>query len=414
MEDVRHAGDAPYVVVGAGQAGLQVCDSLRRAGYAGPLVLVGDEPELPYQRPPLSKKYLTGDVEDARLLFRPANFFEKNAIETRLGVRVTVLDRERRALSLEDGTALPYARLALTTGTRVRPLPVPGAELDGVVYVRSLADGRTLRERLARAERLVVVGGGFIGLEVAAIGRTLGKRVVVVEALERLMARAVSPRVSDYYAALHREHGVDVRLGTGVAAVHAAGAALEVETSDGQHLSADLVVAGIGVVPNVELAQAAGLECRNGIVVDVHARTSDPDIVAAGDCTMHFNGFLEREFRLESVQNAVDQAKVAALTLCGQDASYRQVPWFWSDQYDQKLQMAGIGMPHDEAVVRGEIGRDGFSVFYFRDGTLVGADSVNRPAEHMACRKLLDAGVRLTPAQAGDAGFDLMLAARAG
>lgn len=405
---------APCVVVGAGQAGLQLCDSLRRAGYDGPLVLVGDEPELPYQRPPLSKKYLSGEVEDARLLFRPATFFEKQHVETRLGVRVTGIDREAHRLTLDDGSTLAYAKLALTTGTRVRPLPVPGAELDGVVYVRTLADGRDLRARLGQAARIVVVGGGFIGLEVAAMARGLEKEVVVVEALERLMARAVSPLVSEYYATMHRGHGVDVRLGEGVAAVHAANGGLEVETGTGERLAADVVVAGIGVVPNVELAEAAGLDCRNGIVVDVHARTNDPDIVAAGDCTMHENGFLGRELRLESVQNAVDQAKVAALTMTGQDATYRQVPWFWSDQYDQKLQMAGIGMPHDEAVVRGAIGPDGFSVFYFRDGALAGADSVNRPAEHMACRRLLDAGVAITPAQAADTGFDLMQAARGG
>ena len=403
---------APIVVVGAGQAGQQLCDSLRRGGYEGRLVLVGDEPVLPYQRPPLSKKFLTGALEAERLLLRPASFYEKANVEVRLARRVTAIDRAARTLTLDDGEVLAWSGLALTTGTRIRPLSVPGAAEADVHYVRSLADGEALKTRLATAERLAVIGGGFIGLEVAAIARELGKQVVVIEAAERLMARAVAPLVSAFYAELHRAHGVEVLLGTGIEAIRGADGRHVVVTTDGRELAVDLIVAGIGVVPNSELAEVAGLACHNGIVVDVHARTSDPAIVAAGDCTWHMNGFLERDIRLESVQNAVDQAKTAAASLLGRDEPYRQVPWFWSDQYDVKLQIAGIGMPHDEAVLRGDPASRQFSVYYFRAGALVGVDSMNRPAEHMAARKLLGQGIALSPAQAADPAVDLMQIAR--
>lgn len=403
---------APIVVVGAGQAGQQLCDSLRRGGYEGRLVLVGDEPVLPYQRPPLSKKFLTGALEAERLLLRPASFYEKASVELRLARRVTTIDRAARTLTLNDGEVLAWSGLALTTGTRIRPLSVPGAAEADVHYVRSLADGEALKARLATAERLAVIGGGFIGLEVAAIARELGKQVVVIEAAERLMARAVAPRVSAFYAELHRAHGVEVLLGTGIEAIRGADGRHVVLTTDGREHAVDLIVAGIGVVPNSELAEAAGLACHNGIVVDVHARTSDSAIVAAGDCTWHMNGFLERDIRLESVQNAVDQAKTAAASLLGRDEPYRQVPWFWSDQYDVKLQIAGIGMPHDEAVLRGDPASRQFSVYYFRAGALVGVDSMNRPAEHMAARKLLGQGIALSPAQAADPAVDLMQIAR--
>ncbi|MEQ8662058.1 MAG: NAD(P)/FAD-dependent oxidoreductase, partial [Gammaproteobacteria bacterium] len=253
---------APYIVVGGGQAGLQVCDSLRKLGYAGELLLVAAEPVLPYQRPPLSKKYLGGELAAERLLFRPAAHYEKLAVDVRLAVTVTAIDRARREIECSDGTRLAYARLALATGTRVRQLQCPGAELDAVLYVRTLADSDALRARLTDAARVVVIGGGFIGLEVAAMARQLGKGVVVLEALDRLMARAVSPAVSDFYATLHGGHGVDVRLKTGVAAIETAAHGVSVVTSDGERLPADVVVAGIGVVANEEVAAAAGLECR--------------------------------------------------------------------------------------------------------------------------------------------------------
>ncbi|MEX2481013.1 MAG: FAD-dependent oxidoreductase [Gammaproteobacteria bacterium] len=405
---------APFVVIGAGQAGLQVCDSLRKLGYTGKLILIGDESHPPYQRPPLSKKFLSGDVEADRLLFRPASYYDKLDIELRLGQSVRRIDRSANELECEDGSRLPYAKLALTTGARVRLLPCPGAEQPNVHYVRDLDDSEQLRSALAAGHRLAVIGGGFIGLEVAAMARGLGKEVVLLEALDRLMARAVSPEVSAYFANLHRAHGVDLRLGCSVREIVPGDGGLQLRGDSGTLAEADLLVVGIGVVPNTELAAEAGLECRGGIVVDIHAATSDPDIVAAGDCTMHFNGYLGREVRLESVQNAVDQARTAAATMVGQAERYIQVPWFWSDQYNVKLQMAGIGMPFDVSVTRGHQADDAFSLFYFRAGKLVGADSINRPIDHMACRKLLAQGTMLTPEEAASEDADLMQLARAG
>ena len=404
------ASAAPIIVIGAGQAGLQICESLRRGGYGGRLLLIGDEPEPPYQRPPLSKAFLLGETERARLAFRPADFYAKQAIELRLAAQVTAIHRATREVELATGERLAYAKLALATGTRVRRVHCPGAEQAPLHYLRDVADAERLRRDLEAARTVVVIGGGFIGLEVAAIARKRGAEVVVLEALERLMARAVAPPVSEFYAALHRSQGVAVELGVGVASFDCGAQGCAVVTTGGQRYVADVVVVGIGVVPNSELAEHAGLACRNGIVVDVAARTSDPDIVAAGDCTQHMNGFLAREIRLESVQNAADQAKVAAATLLGQDAAYHQVPWFWSDQYDVKLQIAGIGMPYDACVVRGERTSRAFSVLYFRAGRLVGADSINRPAEHMAVRKLLARGASLDAAAA--ATIDLVQLAR--
>ena len=404
---------APIVVIGAGQAGQQICESLRRGGYTGRLVLLGDETVLPYQRPPLSKKFLTGALEAERLWLRPASYYEKNAVELRLGVHVEALDRATQTLRLADGETLQYASLAFATGTRVRPVNAPGAEHADIHYVRTLADGQRLAARLHQMQSLAVIGGGFIGLEVAAIARALGKQVVLIEALERLMASAVAPQVSDFYAELHRAHGVEVLLATGVSAIEREGNGYSLLTNDGGRRTVDLIVAGIGVVPNSELATSAGLACRNGgILVDEYARSSDPNIVAAGDCTWHMNGFLQHEIRLESVQNAVDQAKTAAASLLGQSTPYCQVPWFWSDQYDVKLQIAGIGMPHEVAVSRGDPDAKAFSVLYFRDGQLIGVDSINRPADHMAARKLLTQGTALSPTEARDPALDLMQMAR--
>ena len=404
---------APFVVIGAGQAGLQVCDSLRKLGYAGELVLIGAETSPPYQRPPLSKKFLAGDLEVERLYLRPDSFYAKLDVALHVGREVQRIDREHREIEFTDGHRLAYAKLALTTGARIRPLQCPGVERVDVFYVRTLDDGLRLRARLADVGHVTIVGGGFIGLEVAAMARSLGKEVVLLETLDRLMARAVSPTVSAYFADLHRAHGVELRLACAVRALHDSGSGkLQVSTDHGPDFETGLLVAGIGVVPNAELAIDAGLEGRDGIVVDVHARTADPDIVAAGDCTLHYNGYLARQARLESVQNAVDQAKVAAASMLGQADAYVQVPWFWSDQYDAKLQMAGIGMPFDDCVERGERAGGSFSLFYFRAGRLVGADSINRPVDHMACRKLLAQGTMVVPAEIAREDVDLMQLAR--
>lgn len=395
------------VVVGAGQAGLQLVESLRKGGYAGALTLVGDEHYPPYQRPPLSKKYLAGDFADERLYFRPLEHYAKLNVDLRLDTAVTAIDRAANRVVLASGEALPYDGLALATGTRVRPLPVPGGDLPGVCYLRGIDDAQGLKAKLLGARRVVVIGGGFIGLEVAATARDKGCEVHVVEALERLMARVMPPVVSDFFAALHRGRGVQLHLGTGVEAIVDAAPGLRVHLRGGATLEADLVVAGIGVLPNQELAAAAGLDCAGGIVVDEFARTSDPAIVAAGDCTWHRNVLFADAHRLESVQNAVDQAKIAAATLLGQPQAYADLPWFWSDQYDLKLQIAGLSAGHDHYVLRGEPAAGAFSVYYFKGSRLVAVDSLNRPADHMLARRLIAARVDVSPAQAADTAFDL-------
>jgi 3-phenylpropionate/trans-cinnamate dioxygenase ferredoxin reductase subunit len=403
---------AGVVIVGGGQAGFQVAASLRAGGYAGPIRICSAENHPPYQRPPLSKAFLLGKMERERLLFRQPAFYAAQAIELVLGDAVAAIDREARTVATAAGRRLPYDALVLATGTRVRPLPVPGSELDGVVYLRTLEESEALARRVAEAERVVVVGGGFIGLEVAAAARTLGKPLAVLEAADRLMGRVVAPVISGFYARLHRERGVELVLNARIDRIEGARErARAVVMADGTRHAADLVVVGIGVLPNVELALAAGLACENGVVVDERGRTGDPAIFAAGECTSHPNRFAGGMARLESVQNAVDQAKAAAATILGRDEPYDEVPWFWSDQYEVKLQMVGISFGHDQQAVRGDPAGGRFSVFYFRDRRLIAIDSVNRPSDHMAGRKLLAAGTGLTPAQAADEGFDLKTAA---
>lgn len=395
------------VVVGAGQAGLQVCDHARKQGYDGKLILIGEEPSLPYQRPPLSKKYLTGTIDEPRLSFRPLDFYAKNGITLQLNECIEAIDHKDKKVIFSHGRTLGYRKLVLTTGSRVRRLDCKGAALPGVFYIRTVADAQALRKRLSEAKRVSVIGGGFIGLEVAAIARELKKSVMLFEMTDRLMGRAVSPLLSDFYAGLHRENDVELLLECSIKGMRLEKNELVLETEKGNEHRTDVVVVGIGVLPNVELAENAGLECRDGIVVDGYGRTSQPDIFAAGDCTMHFNGFLDREIRLESVQNAVDQSKTVAENLFKEGARYNAVPWFWSDQYDAKLQMAGLGMSYDEAVVRGEMGDGRFSLFYFEKGNLLGADSVNRPADHMACRKMLGNRINIKPNEVADLSFDL-------
>lgn len=399
---------AGVVIVGGGQAGFQVAASLRAGGFTDPIHLISAETHPPYQRPPLSKGLLLGKMERSRLLFRQPAFYEAQAIELMLGETVTALDREARAVATAGGRTLPYDVLVLATGTRVRPLAVPGTELEGVIYLRTLEDSEALAEAIQAAERVMVIGGGFIGLEVAAAARMLGRPVTVLEAADRLMGRAVAPIVSDFYAGLHRQRGVELVLNARIMAlVGTAGRVAAVRMADGSTHPADLVVIGIGVLPNVELARAAGLPCEDGILVDALGRTADACIYGAGECTSHPSRFADGRVRLESVQNAVDQAKTVAAAILGGSEPYDEVPWFWSDQYEVKLQMAGISRGHDRAVLRGDLEGGRFSVCYFRDGRLIAVDSVNRPGEHLVARKLLAQDARVTPEQAADESFDL-------
>ncbi len=396
------------VILGAGQAGAQLAFSARSEGFEGEITLVGEEPMLPYRRPPLSKEYLAGAAPKDQILVRRPEFFAEQRIDVRVGVCALEIDREAQTVRLSDGTALHYSALGLTLGTRVRRLTVPGSDLPGVHYIRSVADVDCLLDALKAARSAVIIGGGFVGLEAAAVLRSLGLSVTVLEIEKRLLPRVVSPVLSDFYARYHESRGVSVCTGAQVTGIErGADQALRVVCADGRVFAADLAVVGIGVVPNQELAEAAGLTCADGIVVDEFARTSDPSIVAAGDCAYHPSSLLGKSLRLESVHNAIAQATTAAQTVCGRLTPYAQFPWFWSDQYDLKLQMVGLSEGADEAVVRGDMEARKFSVFYFRDARLIAVDSVNAPPEHILCKRLLAAFKSPTPAQAADRAFDL-------
>lgn len=405
------------VIVGAGQAGFQAAASLREAGFAGGLTLIGEEAVLPYQRPPLSKAYLAGKTDARGLLLRQESFFSDHAISHRPETRAARIDREGRQVRLADGESLPYDHLVLATGTRNRPLPVPGAELAGVRQLRSLDDADALRADIESAGRIVVVGAGFIGLEFAAVCAGRGLSVTVIEAAGRVMARAVSLETSEAFRAFHEEAGVHFLFEAGVTAIEGEGGrAVAVRTADGHRLPADLVLVGIGVLPNQELAEAAGLPVRDGIEVDAFLATPDPAVSAIGDCVRFPSRFAHGlpggdQVRIESVQNAVDQGRCLAARLTGRPAAYDAVPWFWSDQGPRKLQIAGLAGPGDASVPR-RAGA-GFSVFRFRDGALSAVESVDRPADHMAARRLLASAKSLTPEQAADPGFDLKALATA-
>ncbi len=404
------------LIVGAGQAGFQVAASLRMEGYEGPIRLIGDEPNLPYQRPPLSKGFLIGHQDIDATVLRPLAFYQSHRIDLMTGEKVIAIDRLAGSVSLASGVTLPYEALVLAVGARNRALPVKGVELDGVCYLRTDAEAVEIRQRLEQARDIVVIGGGFIGLELAAAARSLGKSVRVLEVQSRLMPRVVSPILSDFYRDVHTSQGVEISLGIALSEIAGNhGKVSGIVLNDGAVCPADLVLVGIGVVPNIELAPDAGLSVSNGIVVDENLRTEDQSIYAIGDCAYHPNPFADpsgnsfggARVRIESVQNAVDQAKCIAAAIVGRSEKYRAVPWFWTDQFDIKLQMAGLSGGCDRVVTRGELESRKFSVFYFRDGRLAAVDSVNRPGDHLAGRKLIAAGTKITPEQAADPSVDL-------
>lgn len=400
------------VIVGAGQAGFQVAASLRMESYEGPVTLIGDEPNVPYQRPPLSKGFMAGKQDIEGTALRPLAFYESHRIELVTGTKVTEINRVDRSVSVAAGNgvhrSLHYDALVLAVGARNRTLPVKGADLDGIRYLRTDAEAVEIQQRLASARDIVVIGGGFIGLELAAAARGLGKSVRVLEVQSRLMPRVVSPILSDFYRDVHTSQGVEISLNAAMAEIVGhQGKVCEVLLGDGSRLPADLVLVGIGVVPNIELARDAGLSVSNGIVVDEHLRTEDESMYAIGDCSDHPNPFAGGRVRIESVQNAVDQAKCIAAAIVGRSEHYRAVPWFWTDQFDIKLQMAGLSVGYGQVVTRGEPESRKFSVFYFREGKLAAVDSVNRPGDHLAGRKLIGAGTAITPEQAADPNVDL-------
>jgi len=399
---------AGAVIVGTGQAGFQTAASLRAEGYAEPITLIGGEPQIPYQRPPLSKGFALGQQDFESIELRPEKFYQDHRINLIAGKRVTQIDRATRHVKLESGEELRYEKLVLAVGSRNRKLTVKGAELDGIVYLRSLEEAVVIRDRLKNANAVVVIGGGFIGLELAAVARTMGKAVTVVEALPRLMSRAVAPMISEFFRELHTSKGITVICGATIVAIEGPdGNVRSIALSDGSRWPADLIIAGVGVLPNVELAQGAGLPVANGIAIDEFLQTDDENIFAIGDCAEFPCAFAGTRIRLESVQNAADQAQHVAATIAGRRSAYKALPWFWTDQFNVKLQMAGISNGHDRTVMRGNAEFGKFSLFYFKGERLVGIDSLNRPLDHMMGRKLMSAHVPLTPGQAADESFDL-------
>jgi 3-phenylpropionate/trans-cinnamate dioxygenase ferredoxin reductase subunit len=377
------------VIAGAGHAAGQAAATLRQKKFGGEIVLIGDEPYFPYQRPPLSKKYLAGEMQVERLHFKPQSFYADAHIEVRLETRVTAISRADKRLSLSSGDSIDYDKLILATGATVRRLALPGVDLGGVHYLRTIQDVSAMRPDMAPGRRIVVVGAGYIGLEVAAVACQAGLSVTVIEMADRVMSRVVSPRVSEFYESEHRRHGVELLLSIGINGFSGNGRVNAVNLTSGKQLPADLVLIGIGIEPEVDIAKQAGLEINNGIVVDDRCRTADPDIYAIGDCTFHPNGLLGRSIRLESVHNALEQAKTAATNICGEESRYNQVPWFWSDQYDLKLQIAGLSQGYDQTVIRGDPAARSFSCLYLRDGALIAVDAVNRPKDFMQSKPLI-------------------------
>lgn len=396
------------VIIGAGQAGLQAAASLREMGWKEPITMLGDEPELPYQRPPLSKAFLKGKAGEDTLLLKPQAFFEKNDVTLRTRAKAARIDRTARTVQCRDGSSLPYEHLILATGARNRLLPIEGADLAGVHYLRDWAEARALKDVLGGARSVVVIGAGFIGLEFASVAREQGKAVTVLDVAPRVMARAISPMVSAHFEGLHRAAGIDLRLGVTTRRLVGANSRISgAELADGSTIAADIVVVGIGVVPNAEIAAEAGLVVENGIRVDEMLRTSDAAISAIGDCASFPDVVDGRLVRLESVQNAVDHAKCVAARLARTAQPYRAAPWFWSDQGEARLQMAGTAPGSDVDVVRGDPASGSFSVFRFLDGRLRVVESVNAPHDHLAARRLVAMPASLSPEEAADARVDL-------
>jgi 3-phenylpropionate/trans-cinnamate dioxygenase ferredoxin reductase subunit len=377
------------LIIGGGQAGAQAIDTLRREGFGGRLVLIGDEPELPYQRPPLSKKYLSGEMPADRLVFRHRSFYDEHRIELKLGSRAVRLDAAARQVELADGEKLTYDRLMLCLGAESRRLTCPGATLPGVHYLRGLADVAPIQAGFKPQAHVVVIGGGYIGLETAATCRKMGCEVTVLEMADRVMNRVVAPSVSQYFAQEHGSHGVTIICDTRVVCLEGQERVEQVVCADGTRHAADLVIVGVGAVPITELASAAGLACDNGIVVDEYCRTSDAAIYAAGDCTNHPSLRFGRRVRLESVDNAFEQAKTAALNLLDKPVAHDRVPWFWSDQFDNKLLIVGLSQDHDRQVLRGDPASRSFSVCYLKGRELLAVEAVNHSKDYMAARKLI-------------------------
>lgn len=396
----------PVVCIGAGQAALSCAAKLRALGFDGPVTLIGDEPHLPYQRPPLSKKYLTGEMDAERLLLRPPEWYREQNVTCLTGQRAVRIDRETRSVTLQSGETVSYGSLLIATGCRPRPLPEALTHgLRSIYTVRNIADIDAMAGDFRQDARAVVVGGGYIGLEAASVAASRGMAVTIIEAQPRILARVACAETADYFSALHRSHGVEILTSAGLAGLHGEdGKVAEAVLADGRILPCDLVIVGIGVVPNGEIAAEAGLEVNNGIVVDQFCRTADPAILAAGDCTSfpHRGAML----RLESVPHAIAHGEAAAMAMAGAPQPYAAKPWFWSDQYDVKLQIAGLNHGYDRVVTRGPGPAGDYSVWYFAGAQLLAVDAMNAAAAYMAGKRLIDNGLTVAPDKVADPASD--------
>ncbi|MHA6288524.1 NAD(P)/FAD-dependent oxidoreductase [Maricaulis sp. CAU 1757] len=402
--------DDRVIILGAGQAGAQCAASLRRFGFEGRIMMIGSEPHPPYQRPPLSKAYLSGDIEDDRLWLQSRETWVEQRVDLRLSTTVTRIDRAAKQIRCHDGETHDYTHLVLATGSRVRPLPVKGADLPGVRYLRTIDDVDLLKADFQPGKKIAIIGGGYIGLEAAAVAKKLGAEPIVLEAMDRLLARVAVPQLSEFYLNAHRRRGVTVELGAQVTRLTARRGSRWrggkrvgcVHLADGRHIDCDSVLVGIGILPNQELAAEAGLEVQNGITVDAECRTSDPAIWAIGDCVEQRNWLSRRRQRLESVPNAIEQGKHAAAAICGAPPPKPEVPWFWSDQFDLKLQTAGLIGDEDTTIVRGDMAADHFTLFHLKDGVLIAADAVCDGHGFMAAKMMIAQGARPDPEALAD------------
>ena len=396
------------IIVGASHAAAQVAPTLRQQGWEGSIAVIGNEYFLPYHRPPLSKDFLAGKKSIDDILIRQPAVYQKSKIQFILGLNAQGIDRDNKQLLLDDGEHIAYDKLVLTVGARVRKIDIPGSDLRGVFYLRDINDVQQIKSYSGKAKNAVIVGGGYIGLETAASLRKLGMSVTVLEAMPRVLQRVTAPEVSEFYTRVHQEEGVNIVTDAQVAGIKGEKNAESVELKNGDSYPADLVIIGVGVVPNTEIAESAGLEVNNGIVVDEYARTTDHDILAAGDCTSHYNPIYERQLRLESVQNALDQATIAALTICGKPKPYSALPWFWSDQFDLKLQIAGLSQEYDSVVIRGDIeGSRSFAAFYMKGNRILAVDAINRPQEFMLGKRLITEKIEVDADKLRDTEFAL-------
>lgn len=396
------------IIIGASHAGASLANAVRKEGWQGKILVIGDENAMPYHRPPLSKALLNGEKTADQIDLFKSTVYDKANIEFKLGVKVETIDRENKEITLNNGDKLQYDKLGLCTGARVRELPIPGHDLDGIFYLRTLSDAQSIQQQVKEGNKAVIVGGGYIGLETAASLRKLGMEVTVLEMMHRVLERVTAPELSEYYTQLHEGHGV--KIYTEAQAVEFkgdGGKVTQVVCNNDLTLDADMVIIGIGVIPNTEIAEDAGLQAENGILVDEFAQTADPDIVAAGDCTNHPNDLLGFRLRLESVPNATEQARTAAASVCGNQKAYHSLPWFWSDQYDVKLQIAGFNKGYDRVVLRGEPSSNQFVAWYLKGDDILAADCINSSKEFMQAKKIIAQKIPLSDELLADAGNDL-------